>query len=294
LASVDDRKESSLRACVAHMLDIDVSEVPTRRKGSIRQWLASRNLGLVPVASPETFEWPGRFLGLQRSSSTWAVFFGVPPGIVYDPLAEPDGNKRDASVEAVFVLAKHDPQRGTEPGTGTDSVGTVELIALAAEAEGPMRAVSAAEAVEGHGLVGDRYERGAGTFSDTRGSGYDLTLVEAEALEELSSKGLDLAPIEARRNLVVRGIELDDLIGKRFRVGEVECFGQRRCEPCSHLQRLTQPGVLSGLVHRGGLRADILSDGMIRTGDSIEALPHGQQPPRSRIGMHHPPGYWYD
>jgi hypothetical protein len=273
LASVDDRKERSLRACVAHVLDIDLSEVPTRRKASIRQWLASRNLGLVPVASPENFEWPGRFLGLQRGSSTWAVFFGVPPGIVYDPLAEPDRKKRDTSVEAAFVLAKHDPQRGTEPGTGTESVGTVELIALAAEAEGPMRAVSEAEAVEGRGLVGDRYQRGAGTFSETRGGGYDLTVVEAEALEELSSNGVDLAPIEARRNLVVRGIGLDNLIGRRFRVGEVECFGQRRCEPCSHLQRLTQPGVLRGLVHRGGLRADVLSDGVIRTGDSIEAPP---------------------
>jgi hypothetical protein len=273
LVSLDDRKETSLRACLAHMLDIDLSEVPRRREASIRQWLASRNLGLVPVASPETFEWPGRFLGLKRDSSTWAVFFGVPPGIVYDPSAEPNRKKRDVSVEAAFVLAKHDPQRGAEPGTGTESVGTVELIALAAEAEGPMRAVSEAEAVEGRGLLGDRYERGAGTFSDPRGGGYDLTVVEAEALEELSSKGVDLAPIEARRNLVVRGIELDDLIGRRFRVGEVECFGQRRCEPCSHLQRLTQPGVLRGLVHRGGLRADVLSDGMIRTGDSIEALP---------------------
>ena len=272
MTSVDDRKETSLRASIAHMLDIDLSEVPTRREASISQWLASRNLGLVPVASPETFEWPGRFLGLRSDSSTWAVFFGVPPGMVYDPSAESDG-KRDGSVEAAFVLAKHDPQRGAEPGTGTESIGTVELIALAAEAEGPMRAVSEAEAIEGRGLLGDRYERGAGTFSDPRGRGYDLTIVEAEALEELSLKGVDLAPIEARRNLVVRGIELDDLIGRRFRVGEVECFGQRRCEPCSHLQRLTQPGVLRGLVHRGGLRADILSDGMIRTGDSIEALP---------------------
>jgi MOSC domain len=271
LASVNDRKETSLRACVAHVLDIEVSEVPTRRKANIGQWLASRNLGLVPVASPETFEWPGRFLGLKRGSSTWAVFFGVPPGIVYDPLAEPDGNKQDATVDAAFVLAEHDPQRGVEPSTGTESVGTVELIALAAEAEGPMKAVSAVEAVEGRGLLGDRYERGAGTFSDPRGRGYDLTLVEAEALEELSSKGVELAPIEARRNIVVRGIALDDLIGRRFRVGEVECFGQRRCEPCSHLERLTQPGVLRGLVHRGGLRADVLSSGRIRPGDRVEA-----------------------
>ncbi len=271
MASVGDRKETSLRACIAHLLDIDLSEVPAKREANIGQWLALRNLGLVPVASPESFEWPGRFLGLQRDSSTWAVFFGVPPGIVYDPMAKPDG-KKDAAVDAASVLAQHDPQRGTEPSSATESVGTVELIALAAEAEGPMRAVSAAEAVEGRGLRGDRYERGAGTFSNPRGHGYDLTLMEAEALEELSAKGVELAPIEARRNLVVRGIALDDLIGRRFRVGEVECFGQRRCEPCAHLERLTRPGVLRGLVHRGGLRADILSGGRIRTGDNVEAL----------------------
>jgi hypothetical protein len=271
LASVDDRKETSLRACIAHMLDIDVAEVPTKREANMGQWLALRNLGLVPVASPETFEWPGRFLALRSDSSTWAVFFGVPPGIVYDPMAEPDG-KKDAALDAAFVLAKHDPRRGTEPGSGTESVGTVELIALAAEAEGPMRSVFTAEAVEGRGLLGDRYERKAGTFSKPGGRGYDLTLVEAEALEELSAKGVELAPIEARRNLVVRGIALDDLIGRRFRVGEVECYGQRRCEPCSHLERLTQPGVLRGLVHRGGLRADVLSSGRIRTGDSVAAL----------------------
>jgi MOSC domain-containing protein YiiM len=135
-----------------------------------------------------------------------------------------------------------------------------------------MRAVSAAEAVEGRGLLGDRYERGAGTFSSKGGRGYDLTLVEAEALEELSARGVELAPVKARRNLVVRGIALDDLIGQRFRVGEVECFGQRRCEPCSHLERLTRPGVLRGLVHRGGLRADVRSAGEIRVGDRVEAL----------------------
>ena len=273
MASVDDRKETSLGACVAHMLDIDASEVPTKREANIGQWLASRNLGLVPVASPESFEWPGRFLGLRSDSSTWAVFFGVPPGIVYDPLAKPGEEKRDATVKAAFVLAEHDPLwRGTEPGSGTGSVGVIESIALAAEAEGPMKAVSVAEAIEGRGLLGDRYERKAGTFSNPKGGGYDLTLVEAEALEELFSKGVELSPIEARRNIVVRGIALDELIGRRFRVGEVECYGQRRCEPCSHLERLTRPGVLRGLVHRGGLRADILSGGRIRTGDSVEAL----------------------
>jgi MOSC domain-containing protein YiiM len=135
-----------------------------------------------------------------------------------------------------------------------------------------MREAPSAEAIEGRGLRGDRYERGAGTFSNPHGRGYDLTLVEAEALEELAAKGVELTPVEARRNLVVRGIALDDLIGRRFRVGEVECFGQRRCEPCAHLERLTRSGVLRGLVHRGGLRADVLSSGGIRTGDRVEAL----------------------
>jgi MOSC domain-containing protein YiiM len=271
VASADDRKEQSLRACVAHMLDIDVSGVPTKRNANMGQWLALRNLGLVPVASPETFQWPGRFLGLRRDTSTWAVYFGVPPGIVHDPVAGPEGTG-DAALDAAFVLAPQDPRRETETGSGTETVGTVEVVALAAEAEGPMREVTSAEAVEGRGLRGDRYERGAGTFSNPGGRGYDLTLVEAEALEELSAKGVDLAPAEARRNLVVRGIALDDLIGRRFRVGPVECLGQRRCEPCSHLERMTRPGVLRGLVHRGGLRADVLSDGEIRVGDSVEAL----------------------
>ena len=77
---------------------------------------------------------------------------------------------------------------------------------------------------------------------------------------------------EARRNLITRGLDLNALVGRRFRVGEAECFGQRLCEPCSHLERLTARGVLRGLIHRGGLRADILTDGRIRIGSAIETL----------------------
>ena len=264
-----DVKAASLTACVAHVLGVDVSELPGDGGVGLRQWLARRNLGLVPVASPEGFEWPGRFLGLRRGSPAWVVLFGAPPGVLFDPTDEADGGA-DAVLEAAFVLAEHDPLRGA--GGETDAIGTVELIALAAEAEGPMTAVPSAEAIAGRGLRGDRYERGAGTFSNPGGRGYDLTLVEAEALEELAAGGVGLTPADARRNLVVRGVELDGLIGKRFRVGPVECFGQRRCEPCAHLERLTLPGVLRGLVHRGGLRADVLSGGEIRTGDRVEAL----------------------
>ncbi|WP_207956104.1 MOSC domain-containing protein [Rubrobacter marinus] len=265
----NDRAAASLTTCVAHVLGVDPSGVPDDGGVGLRQWLAGRELGLVPVRSPESFEWPGRFLGLPRGSSGWAVFFGVPPGVVFAPSGAPDATANPV-LEAAYVLAEHDPARGIEPGGG--GAGTVELISLAAEAEGPMTVTRSAEAVAGRGLRGDRYERGAGTFSNPDGRGYDLTLVEAEALEDLAASGVELAPAEARRNLVVRGIELDALIGRRFRVGEVECFGQRRCEPCAHLEGLTRPGVLRGLVHRGGLRADVLSGGEIRLGDPVEAL----------------------
>ncbi len=270
---VGHQEADPLAVCVAHVLGVDRSEVPGDGEGGLRQWLAGRNLGLVPVASSERFEWPGRFLGRRRGSSTWAVFFGVPPGVVFDPAAGPnldaDGGA-EADLEAAFVLAEPDP--GRRIGGGPEGAGVVELVALSAEAEGPMTVADSVEAVAGRGLRGDRYERGEGTFSNPEGRGYDLTLVEAETLEDLAASGVELAPAEARRNLVVRGIALDALIGRRFRVGPVECFGQRRCEPCAHLERLTRPGVLRGLVHRGGLRADVLSGGEIRTGDRVEAL----------------------
>lgn len=269
LGQTKDRKTASLTACVAYFVDVDISKVPGDGGVRLNQWLAVRNLGLVPVESAKSFEWPGRFIGLRDDTSSWAVFFGVPPGVLYDPAGESE-ERGDVGLKAAFVLAEHDPLREVGTGQGSEKVGEVEVIALAEKAEAPMRVVPSAEAVEGCGLVGDRYEKGAGTFSDPNGRGYDLTLVEAEAMEELASKGVTLAPEEARRNLVVRGIALDDLVGRRFQVGEVECLGQRRCEPCAHLERLTRPGVLRGLVHRGGLRADVLSGGEIRTGDRVE------------------------
>jgi MOSC domain-containing protein YiiM len=258
----------SLTRCVAYVLGLDPEHIPDDGGVGLRQWLAGRNLGLVPVESPNGFSWPGYFLGRRGGSHTWAVFFGVPPGVVFEPKPS-DGPEE---LDAAFVLAPPDLRRGVGLDGSPTHAGTVELIALAAEARGPMKAVSSAEALAGRGLEGDRYAQGAGTFSDPNGRGYDLTLVEAEALEELEAKGVTLTPAEARRNLVVRGISLDTLIGKRFRVGEVECFGQRRCEPCAHLERLTRPGVLRGLVHRGGLRADVLSGGEIRVEDRVEVL----------------------
>ena len=84
--------------------------------------------------------------------------------------------------------------------------------------------------------------------------------------------GIELTPAETRRNVLTRGVALNDLVGRRFTVGEVECVGRRLCDPCSHLEKLTQPGVLKGLVDRGGLRADIVRGGTIRAGDELREL----------------------
>jgi MOSC domain-containing protein YiiM len=128
--------------------------------------------------------------------------------------------------------------------------------------------VPTATAVPQKGLVGDRYFEQAGTWSDYPvETGRDLTLVEAEVLEEIGLGGAD-----ARRNVVTRHIALASLIGKRFRVGEVECYGDRICEPCSHLESLTRPGTLKEMTHRGGLRADVLRGGEIAVGDPVVPL----------------------
>ena len=135
----------------------------------------------------------------------------------------------------------------------------VEAINIGtSDALGPVGSV---RAVAGRGLEGDRY-----FFANGAGSGEALTLIEAEALEDVGLTGA-----QSRRQVVVRGGGLNDLVGKRFRVGDVECEGVELCEPCTHLQRLTRPGIIKDLIHRGGLRADILSGGTISVGDKVIA-----------------------
>ena len=153
--------------------------------------------------------------------------------------------------------------------------GTVAAIALAERATGDMHTVDHARALAHRGLDGDRYAAKVGTFTPANETarGYDLTLIEGEVLDGLSlPEGRTLGYAEARRNIVTHGIDLNALVGRRFRVGNVECLGQRLCEPCSHLERLTTRGTLRGLIHRGGLRADVLSDGEVATGDLIETI----------------------
>ncbi len=147
--------------------------------------------------------------------------------------------------------------------------GTVESIHIAAAAREPMRAVQQAEAIPGVGLEGDRYANRQGTFFKPEPD-FELTLIEAEAIEALGREyGVELAPGEARRNVVTRGVPLNHLVGREFRIGAVKIRGIRLCEPCDHLQRLTGHPVIKGLRHRGGLRAQILSQGAIRVADLV-------------------------
>jgi MOSC domain-containing protein YiiM len=138
------------------------------------------------------------------------------------------------------------------------SVEAINVAALESELPQPVDAVE----VNAEGVIGDRY-----------GKARDLTLIEAEALEGLrEDTGIELSAAESRRQVLTRGIRLNDLVAQHFLVGDVECVGQELCEPCNHLQGLTQQGVLRGLVHRGGLRADIVSGGRIAVGDEVVPL----------------------
>ncbi|WP_336345786.1 MOSC domain-containing protein [Halalkalicoccus ordinarius] len=158
--------------------------------------------------------------------------------------------------------------------------GTVERVFIAPDAEAEMEERTDVEAIARKGLRGDRYfsEIERGTFvewesDEERHNGYDLTLIEQEAVTAIEREsGIELAPGAHRRNVETRDVALNHLVGRRFRVGDAVCRGNRLCEPCNHLQRLTQDGVLQALVHRGGLRADVLEDGTIRPGDVIEPL----------------------
>jgi MOSC domain-containing protein YiiM len=161
-----------------------------------------------------------------------------------------------------------------------ESAGEVTAIHIAPNATDPMEQLDAVTAVRGKGLEGDRYYREEGTFSDHPGGGRDLTLIEAEAIEAIErDNSLSRSFDEHRRNITTRNVPLTHLVDTEFTLGEVTCIGRRLCEPCSHLESLTTDGVLSSLVHRGGLRADIRSTGTINVGDKISTA--STRPPRS-------------
>lgn len=262
----------------AEALGLPEDDVPVpqgeRLVATMNDWLATRNWRFAYVRDPQTFAWPGSWIALAadpRSPSGWrpVLMFGDPSGPLHDAL----GGGRELEIVHGLLPAPLD-RRGWQTNVPTADrakaqVGRVVALMIAPHAAADPLECTSVTASPG-GIDGDRYQAGTGTFSTSpRRVGQDITLIEAEALDELEAGGVPISPEQARRNVVTRGIDLDALIGRHFRVGEVGCIGQRRCEPCAHLERLTVPGTLRGLVHRGGIRADVVEAGTIRVGDAI-------------------------
>jgi MOSC domain-containing protein YiiM len=147
--------------------------------------------------------------------------------------------------------------------------GRVEAIWIAEAAGAPMRSLDEVEAVAGVGLAGDRYAIGAGHWSPMRRSGDVLTIVEGEIVDAVAARH-GIGPGDTRRNIVTRGVRLDELIGREVRVGAVRCRVIRLCEPCSYLDGLLDTSVLADLVHVGGVRVEILTTGRISVGDPVK------------------------
>jgi MOSC domain-containing protein YiiM len=152
-------------------------------------------------------------------------------------------------------------------------MGKVVAIQITPEGAAALASVEQVNAVAGQGLEGDRYFLRKGTYSKKHKPSREATFIEAEALEALGRDyGLELSGVESRRNITTRGVALNHLIGKTFRVGEAVFKGLELCEPCGHLEQLTGREVRAGLVHRGGLRAQILESGKVGVGDRIDPI----------------------
>src|SRR6266550_3508196 len=207
--------EIELRACLGEVLGEEPPVPDTEALLFFKQWLAERNLGLVPIADAATFEWPGHWLARVRTTEGdhAVLMFGAPSGALFDPAgAMSDGG----TIEAGWLVAPLDLRRGDDQ--------------IAADGPGSVAGL----------------------------------LVAPETLDELN-----VSWERARRNVVTRGVSLNPLVGRRFRIGDVECIGRRLCEPCAHLEKVSGAGLLRPLVHRGGLRADILAGGTIELGDEL-------------------------
>lgn len=265
-------------ACLASALELGPGELPATDPdlaaaiGTWRTWLAGHGSGLVPVAEPDRFQWAGWWVAVTADDVA-VLAFGTPPGVVLSP-QDPSLLGRataDLTLTRAWVVASLDP-RLVRPAT-EPTPGRMEALAVADGPGAPVRRLDTVAVRAGRGLDGDRYAAGTGTFGPRSGprSGYDLTLVAAEALDELAAAGHPITFEATRRNVLTRGVDLDALVGRELWLGDVRCRGVRRCEPCARLEQLSGPGVLRPLIHRGGLRVDVLGDGELRTGDAVTA-----------------------
>lgn len=276
-----------LASCLSSVTHVPLGELPDIGDAPVehaisawKSWLAGRGSGLVPIADPRSFQWAGWWIAIAHHQAgrvdpvePMAVLaFGTPPGVVLSP-QDPSllgKGTADLDIRMAWAVASLDPVLPPAEA-GPALRGAVGLLAVAPEAEAPMHLLRSARAIAGHGLEGDRYAVGTGTFSSrgARRPGYDLTLIASEAVQELTARdaGLDFA--STRRNVLTQGIDVNALVGREFTIDDVRCRGLRLAEPCVHLERLAGPGLLRPLIHRGGLRADILTDGLIRVGSTI-------------------------
>jgi hypothetical protein len=262
---------------VATILELGFEDLPRPGPGedpatgfTVTRWLGSLGLGLAQLATPASFSWPGPWIGRLRSSNRGdlrsVVMYGVPSGVVWDPA--PRGETADDVIEDGFLIAAADIAMARPPRAQADAArGVIEQICVAGRAGESVKLLGSAQAIPGRGLEGDRHTLGRGTFpSGVPGSA--LTLIQAEVCESFEPA---LEPDEHRRNLVTRGIDLNSLVGYEFTIGDVRCRGMRLCEPCTVIDGYASRPLLRPLVHRGGLRADILTPGEIRPGDELRA-----------------------
>jgi hypothetical protein len=265
---------ASFLACLATIVELPIERLPRPSAGedpatgwTLSRWLGGLGLGLVRIADPASFTWPGPWIGRAGSGpdqQRFVVMYGVPSGVVWDPAGGPELDR--AAIEDGFIVAASDIALAMPPRPDAPvGAGVVERLAVASSAGEPAELLESARALAGRGLEGDRHVTGQGTFPSGM-PGSALTLIEAEVCESFDPP---LEPSEHRRNVVTRGIDLNALVGHEFSVGEVRCRGMRLCEPCTVAQRYAGRPVLRALVHRGGLRADILADGKIRVGDPV-------------------------
>ena len=279
---VEDVAGETFRAALATLLELPLDEIPNLDRHSdppanwtLSRWLGGLGLGIVPVADARSFAWAGPWLGRVRSPSgepRFVVMYGVPSGVVWDPGGDgrvENGELIDGYVVAASDIALARPALPEPPRT----IGTLEGIWIASAAGEPALGLQRVRALAGQGLEGDRHTVGAGTFPSAL-PGSALTLIEAEVCESFSPP---LHANEHRRNLVTRGISLNELVGSEFTVGDVRCRGVRICEPCTVVDGYASRPVLRALVHRGGLRADILNDAILMIGDKIESVTLGRR-----------------
>jgi MOSC domain-containing protein YiiM len=278
-SSAPSLEADSFLACLASVIELDPHTLPELDADedpavgfNVSRWLGSLGLGLARVEAPATFTWAGPWIArvqppARDDPTRFVVMFGVPSGVIWDPAREAQEIPNQWLTHGFVVAAGDIALARPSPSSPPHGPGTLEGIWVAPSAGEPAQGRPEVQALPGRGLEGDRHVSGRGTFPSGP-SGSALTLIEAEVCESFTPP---LSADEHRRNLVTRGIDLNRLVGHEFMIGAVRCRGMRLCEPCTVMQRYAGRLVLRSLVHRGGLRADILQDGIIVVGDPVQA-----------------------